>query len=236
MSSDSLQFSVLTCCYKYLQRLRIFLNSLARQAVVPLKDFEVVVTNPGNPDGLREYLDTLKCALPEMNVVRVDVPESRRRNRGWMIARAFECSRGRTVMVADCDIVLPPEFVLRMSSESEQLPRNVLGVYRNLLSPRTTAGILAGMIDPVAQFDELIEEDCQEKDGHRGVIGYCQVVRRSVMEKTGYPEEFDHIATSDVEFVKRLFEQQGVTPHLISSVRVLHLWHPRNWEGTEEYL
>jgi glycosyltransferase involved in cell wall biosynthesis len=228
-------FSVLTCCYKYLQRLRVCLAALARQDF-PLDGFEVVVTNPQSPDGLREYLDTLKRAVPAMNLVRVDVPEARRRNRGWMIARAFECSRGATVMAADCDIVVPADFVARMLEASRSSPRSVLGVYRNLLSPETTARIVAGLVDPVARFEELAGEDRQEEGGFRGVLGYCQVVPRQAMEQTGYPEEFDHIATSDVEFVKRLGKEQGMAPAVVPGLRVLHLWHPRNWEGTEEFL
>ncbi|HOX07940.1 MAG TPA: glycosyltransferase [Planctomycetota bacterium] len=235
MSEQAVQFSVLTCCYKYLQRLRVFLNAFARQDF-PLDQFEVVVTNPQSPDGLREYLDTLKHAVPAMNIVRVDVPENRRRNRGWMIARAFECSQGTTVMAADCDIVVPPFFVKAMLAASNERPGNVLGVYRNLLSPETSARIIAGLIDPVAGFNELTREDRHEDSGFRGVLGYCQVVPRPAMEKTGYPEEFDHIASSDVEFVKRLGEQQGITPGFVTGMRVLHLWHPRNWEGTEEFL
>ncbi len=228
-------FSVLTCCYKYLQRLRIFLRSLATQDTNP-GGYEVVVTDPGSPDGLREYLDTMKRALPAMNIVRVSVPEEKRRNRGWMIQRAFECSSGAFVMSADCDIILPPDFVSRMSQEASERSDRVLGVYRNLLSPEVTAAILTGLIDPIVSFKKLLSVDQQEEGGHRGVLGYCQVARRSAWEKTGYPEEFDHIATSDVEFVRRLQAQQGITPYMVPELRVLHLWHPRNWEGTEEFL
>jgi glycosyltransferase involved in cell wall biosynthesis len=235
VSDPAIRFSVLTCCYKYLQRLRVFLNALARQDV-PLETYEVVVTDPQSPDGLAEYLSTLKQALPAVNIVRVSVPESKRRNRGWMIARAFECSRGTTVMAADCDIVVPPHFVRAMVTSSERNPGHVLGAYRNFLSPETTARIVAGLLDPVAGFGALLGEDQQEKDGHRGILGYCQVVPRAVMAKTGYPEEFDIIATSDVQFVNRLVEQQGVTPSFVPGMRLLHLWHPRNWEGTKECL
>jgi glycosyltransferase involved in cell wall biosynthesis len=235
VSDQTVRFSVLTCCYRYLQRLRVFLAAFARQDI-PLEEFEVVVTNPRSPDGLTEYLDTVKRAVPEMNIVRVDVPETKRRNRGWMIARAFECSRGATVMAADCDIVVPLFFVRTMLAASNERPRNVLGAYRNLLSPETTARIVAGLIDPVAEFERLVLEDHEEKAGFRGVLGYCQVVPRAAMEKTGYPEEFDHIASSDVQFVKRLEQEQGITPSFVAGMRVLHLWHPRNWEGTELFL
>jgi len=235
VSDAAIRFSVLTCCYKYVQRLRVFLNALARQDVSP-EMYEVVITDPQSPDGVAEYLGTLKQALPEMNITRVAVPESKRRNRGWMIARAFECSRGDTVMAADCDIVVPQHFVRTMLAASEDMPRHILGVCRNFLSPVTTARIIAGLIDPVTGFEPLLREDQQEKDGHRGILGYCQVVPRVAMERTGYPEEFDIIATSDVQFVKRLTEEQGITPSFVPGMRVLHLWHPRNWEGTTECL
>ncbi len=235
MSRENVRFSVLTCCYKYLQRLRVFLTSFARQDLPP-DQYEIIVTNPHSPDGLVEYLATFHRAVPQVNLVRVDVPEEKRRNRGWMIARAFEVSCGGTVMAADCDIVAPPDFARTMLEASTKQPEKVLGVYRNLLSQETTSAIIAGFIDPTARFGDLLREDNQEEGGHRGVLGYCQVVPRAAMEKTLYPGEFDHIATSDVEFVKRLGDQQGITPGFVNETRVLHLWHPRNWEGTEEFL
>jgi len=30
--------------------------------------------------------------------------------------------------------------------------------------------------------------------------------------------------------------QQGMAPAFVPGLRVLHLWHPRNWEGTEVFL
>ena len=229
------RISVLTCCYKYLQRLRVFLRALAHQTL-DRRDYEVVITNPQSPDGLAEYIEALRLAQPDLNLALADAPEQLKGNRGWMITRAFERSSGRAVMVADCDCIMPPHFLGKAVAVLEKHPDRVLGARRNFLSPETTARILCGFVDPIAHFERLRGEDCQEELGYRGVLGYCQIVTREVFERTKYRDDIESIARSDVTFVEDLWAQQRVAPLQLEDETLLHLWHPRDWAGTKTFL
>jgi len=235
--------SILVCCYRFLQRFRVFLSSLSHQTLDRSR-FEVVVANPGSPDGLSQYLEEFNrggaAVVPGVGrlapeVIEVQVSEAYRRNRGYMIQRAFEASRGRVIMAADGDIILHPDFLRQALAELGQAPNAVLGVYRNFLSPGTSAQIIAGLLNPIRNFDALRHEDFQEESGYRGVLGYCQIVSREAFSRVGYPEEFDKINQSDIEFVNRL-QAIGVYPRRLDGQTVLHLHHERNWEGVTSYM
>ena len=73
-------------------------------------------------------------------------------------------------------------------------------------------------------------------DGHLGVLGYCQAVDRKAFAKARYPREIDRVNQSDIIFVERLRKFAGVKPQYLGDQVVLHLWHPRNWNGTETQL
>lgn len=228
-------FAILTCCYKYLQRFRVFLDSIARQDH-PIEKIEVCVAAPGNPDGLLEYLDLFRKTHPRISIAMAKVPEEIRANRGKMINAAFEASAAPVVMAADCDLVLPPHFVRTMLAA--HAPNRVSGCWRVPLDEVVTAHILTGNLDPVALFGELQKQRTpgDMPDVRQGVLGYCQVVSRKAFADVMYPEEFDRINQSDIVFVDRLREKLGIEPGFLKDLFVLHLDHPRNWSGTQVFL
>lgn len=228
--------SILVACNRYLQRFRVFAQSIIRQNY-DLQQVEVVVANPHSPDGLSNFMKVLKSATaesgPDFKEVLAD--ETFYRNRGYLVQRAFEASSGEVILGMDCDLILPPNFLATLAPLVADDARHVFGVYRRFLTPRTTDRILAGQLDPHTDLQSLLQEDQQEEQGYRGVLGYCQAVRRELWEKMGYPEEFDNIARSDVAFVERL-AQHGIQPHFLQDLAVLHLHHERDWEGTKSFL
>lgn len=226
--------SILVMCYRYLNRLKVFLSSVMAQRY-DMSKVEVVIANPGSPDGLTEYLNTLKSVFPVPHLREVIADERFRANRGHCIQRAFEASAGTIAIGMDCDLVLPHDFIEDIVRVVNGNPNSVVGVYRNFLSKTTTEEILNGNIDPCSKYGSLAGEDNEEREGYRGVLGYCQAVGRNLWTKVGYPEEFDKINASDVEFVERL-RGIGVTPLFQNEIRVLHLNHLRDWTGTKELL
>jgi glycosyltransferase involved in cell wall biosynthesis len=226
----------LVTCHRFRRRLRFCLESLARQELPP-GTLEVVVADPESPDGLAEYLREFSATAPNVRVVRLPLHARYRRNRGYCIDRAFDASSGDVVIGIDGDIVFPPRLVGHLANSVKASPDKVFGVRRAFLDRPTTEEILAGRIDPVRDFDRLSlsEGDGQDKS-FVGVLGYCQAVERSAFAKARYPREFDKINQSDIVFVERLAREAGVTPVFLQDAQVLHLWHPRNWAGTNEDL
>lgn len=235
---NSVEVSIVVCAYRYLQRFRLFAQSLIAQKCDTSR-LEICVANPSSPDGLSGYLQTLNAAVGAKgpHFVEVIADEKLRANRGALIQEAFEQSSGKIIVGMDCDIVVPVDFINRISGTLADDPLSVVGIYRNFLTESTTAKILSGMIDPVSRFKELLlSEDETEAQGYRGVLGYCQAATRTAWEAAGgYPTEFDDIARSDVAFVERLV-QKGYKPVFLEDVRGLHLHHPRNWSGTNDFL
>lgn len=234
--------SVITCCHRFLQRLKVFIHSLHQQEY-PLDRIEIVVADPESPDGLLEYLTLCQLAgnkardggLRAPNIIHVTCDPRHYRNRGYLINRAFAQSTGDVIVVADCDCIFSPKFLDQAVSAIEASPGTVLGAYRNFLSPETSAAIITGILDPIKNFEGLTQEDQEEEMGYRGVLGYCQVLARKDYARVMYPEEFDRINESDVVFVDRL-KSVGVSAMRLKDEVVLHLHHVRDWEGVSGFM
>lgn len=227
--------AILVVCHKYLQRFRIFLQSLVRQQHA-LSKIELCVAAPGNPDGLHEYLRVVRMAHPDLSIHLVEVGPDRATNKGKMLNAAFRASSAPLIMVSDVDLVLGPDFVCHMMAQHR--PDRILGCWRTPLNKDITAQILCGNLDPVDHFDVLKNQwDVEEcKNGVRqGMLGYCQIVTRAAFAQVGYPEEFEGYNQSDIVFVERL-QHIGLQNHFLTDYHVLHLSHHRNWAGTQVFL
>jgi glycosyltransferase involved in cell wall biosynthesis len=212
------------------------LESLARQNL-PAGSLEIVVADPGSPDGLAEALEQFAGQYPGIRLVHYPLNPRYHRNRGYGINRAFEASRGQVVIGIDGDLVFPPSLIGFLEERVLHGPDHVYGVKRSFVGKEDTERILRGELDPFAEFDRLSasEGDGEEK-GFVGVLGYCQAVRRGAFACARYPEEFDVVNQSDIVFVERLGREASVTASFLEDQTVLHLWHPRNWMGTSESL
>ena len=231
----SVDLSILVCCYKYLQRFRIFLQSIVRQQH-PLERIEVCIVAPGNPDGLYEYMNVVRLAHPALRFRLIEVDAVTGANKGKMLNAGFRASSGPVIMVADGDLVLGPDFVSHMLSQYQ--PERILGCWRTPLNKTVTAHIVCGNLDPVENFAELRKQWDQDEahDGVRqGMLGYCQIVSRAAFERVGYPEEFEGFNQSDIVFIERL-QAIGLRNHFLQDHFVLHLSHHRDWTGTKVFL
>lgn len=230
------EVSVLVTCFKYLKRLKICLESLAKQDL-PDSGLEVVVADPESPDGLADWLDEFAARHPRLRVVHVPLDALYHRNRGVAINRAFDASAGRIVVSIDGDIVFPPHLIRVLVEELSARPDTVFGVRRAFLPRDATEAVLEGRLDPFQRFQELSESTGDgEEYPFVGVLGYCQAVTREAFARARYPEEFDRVNQSDIVYIERLERHAGVQPRLLTDQVVLHLWHPRNWMGTSEFL
>jgi hypothetical protein len=229
-------FSFLVCSFKYLQRFRFFIDSIARQTY-PLERIEVCIAAGGNPDGLFEYLNLVRIVYPALTIRLLEIPEPLRRNKGKMLNEAFRASTAAVVMPTDCDIVFPKTFVADMLDRHQS--DLVIGCWRTPLTKELTAQILVGNLDPVEHFDVLSKQWSKEEEiggVRQGMLGYCQVVSRQAFAMVGYPEEFEGYNQSDIVFIERLRERAGVKSLFMKDYFVLHLSHARDWTGTKVFL
>lgn len=224
--------SVLVTCHRYLRRLKICLESLARQSI----PVEIVVADPESPDGLADYLPAFAARHGHLRVVHLPLDARYHRNRGVGINRAFDVSSGQVIVSIDGDIVFAPRTLEILEREILRAPDQVLGIRRVFVDRGETERILSGQVDPFADFKRLEESKGDgEENALVGVLGYCQAVHRRAFARARYPEEFDQVNQSDIVFVERL-GRFGVRSRFLETERALHLWHPRNWKGTTELL
>jgi glycosyltransferase involved in cell wall biosynthesis len=230
------RISILVACYKYLRRFTVCLESLARQRL-PKGALEVVVADPKSPDGLAAHLEAFAERTPGIRLVHLPIDDKYHRNRGVAINRAFDASGGEVVISIDGDLVFPPDLIPDLEAKVLGSPEKVFGVRRAFVRKEETESILAGRIDPWGDFERLSrsEGDGEEKS-FVGVLGYCQAVHRRAFARARYPEELDMVNQSDIAFVEHLERRAGVRPQFLEDRTVLHLWHPRNWAGTSEFL
>jgi len=228
--------SILVTCFRYLKRFRFCLESLAGQDMPP-GSIEVVVADPESPDGLADHLVEYAKRNPHLRVVRLSLDPRYHRNRGVGINRAFDASKGEVILSIDGDLIFPPGLVRVLVDQVLSAPGHVYGVQRRFIPKEVTEQILSGGLDPFSKFEELSRS---EGDGEQqpfvGVLGYCQTVHRKAFARARYPEEFDKVNQSDIVFVERLAARAGVSPQFLEDQEVLHLWHPRNWNGTNDFL
>ena len=233
---DTPEVSILVVCHRYLRRFKYCLESLARQDLSSGR-VEIVVADPASPDGLADHLVRFATLHPHLRVVHLPVDSRYSRNRGVAIDRAFEASLGEVVIAIDGDIVFPPHLIGTLRNRVLSEPRGVYGVRRVFVSREDTERILSGALDPHGEFGQLAQSPGDgEQYAFEGVLGYCQAVHRRAFAKARYPQEFDRVNQSDIVFVERLAKHADVRPRFLQEELVLHLWHPRNWEGTNEWL
>src|SRR5207302_793916 len=90
---ESCQISIVITCNRFLQRLRLALRNWCHQES-PSGTHEVLVVNPGNPDGTHEHVRSVARSYPDVRISEVAVPSTLATNKGAMINGAIPFCRG----------------------------------------------------------------------------------------------------------------------------------------------
>jgi predicted O-methyltransferase YrrM len=223
--------SVLLTCHRFLQRLRVTLRGWCAQPL-PMGAYEVLVANPASPDGTREHLAAVARSHPHLRVREVPVPSSLATNKGAMINRAFDASRGEWTWISDADCLFSPLAIL---GALEWMRPDRLGICaRRYLAAARTQALLSGLVDPVAEFGALARAT-GPRGPHCEAWGYCQIVHRSAAERVRYSSRVQNFASTDLQFAEGC-RAIGVHPSRVPGLVCLHLDHPFAWYGTRDFL
>jgi hypothetical protein len=229
----SCRLSVIITCYRFLQRLRIALRGWCHQTL-PHGAYEVLVVNPGSPDGTHEYLRAVASSYPHLRVREVPVGPDLVKNKGAMINRAVQASRGQWIWLTDSDCLFAPSAAADVLKHVGNRPARLFYGQRRHLTHSETDALLAGRLDPVRDFEELCrpgpQRSCEDLPW-----GYTQVVARSTLERYPYYEGVNHFAHTDGMFVDEC-KRRGIRTEQIDGLFCLHLEHPFAWYGTDMFL
>lgn len=116
MSSDPVDFSVVTITYNEAEVITSFLDAVA-SALRPLKrSFEIIVVDDESPDGTARVVEQKALSLPEVRLV------VRRGERGIGSAylHGIRASRGRFVSTMDADFSHPPDRLPALFATAEE--------------------------------------------------------------------------------------------------------------------
>jgi len=229
----SCQLSVVLCCNRYLQRLRLALRNWCEQSL-PSGAYEVLVVNPGSPDGTHEHLAAVAAGYPHMRIREITAPPEVGTNKGAMINTAVRSARGRWIWLTDADCLFPPAAAATVVDRIGRGENRLWYGRRLFLSTQQTAALLSGRLDPVRDFAALAESPAP-KTPDALPWGYTQIVRADTLREIRYREDIHNFSASD-EYFWRSCQARGIRAEQIAGLACLHLDHPFAWYGTQGFL
>jgi hypothetical protein len=230
---SSCRLSVVMTCHRFLQRLRLSLRNWCCQEL-PSGAWELLVVNPGSPDGTHEHLATVARSHPHVRVREIPVSPALARNKGAMINHAVQSCRGEWIWLTDADCLFPPNCAAEVLKRVDGQPHHLFYGQRRYLTPAQTDALLAGRLDSLQDFDELARASSL-RQAENAPWGYTQIVHRSAFPRVRYREDLNHFAHTDGMFTQDCL-RYGISSRQLDDLYCLHLDHPFSWYGTDAFL
>jgi hypothetical protein len=230
------KYSVIIINSRYARRMQAALLALAHQEGLDFEELEVVIGYIPGIDATDDVIDSMQRAYPQLRIVRAPFSPDSVRSKGYMINEAYHVSSGDWIVLLDADILLPHDFFRRAAAVLET-SHFIAPDGRKMLTPETSAKVMLGDIRPWECHEELAQAsgEYRFREANRVPIGFCQCVRRDIMEKVPY-QELDHFEGSDWYFGNYIRETYGAETRLEGCV-VLHLDHGGSqWYGTKKQM
>jgi glycosyl transferase family 2 len=226
------RLSVIMTCFRFAQRLRLALRNWCHQDL-PSSAFEVLIVNPESPDGTHELVAAVARGFPHIRVREIAVGADLNTNKGAMLNRAFEASRGEWIWLTDADCLFAPGAAATVLQQVQGREQHLFYGQRRRLSAVHVDALLAGRVDGLLDFGELATEPNLRVEN--GPWGFTQIVHRRVFEQIRYSEGVNHFARTDDIFVDDCRRHQ-ISPKQLQGLFCLHIEHPFAWYGTQYFL
>lgn len=230
---SSCQLSVIIVCHLFLQRLRITLRNWCYQNL-PTGAYEVLVVNPGSPDGTHEHLAAVARSFPHVRVREIPAAPAMATNKGMLINYGLRASRGAWIWLTDADCLFGPDSAATALTYIRQREPQLFYAERRHLCTAQTDALLAGRLDGLHDFATLAQME-QPHHVDCSPWGYTQIVPRHVLERIPYPNQIAGFARSDLHFSEAC-TRLGIRPERIPGLFCLHLDHPFAWNGAAHFL
>lgn len=233
---SKLKYSVVIFSTRFSRRLQFVLQSVIHQRGVSADMIEIVVGYVPGIDGTDDVIDSLRLSHPEFRIVRVPFPEQNIKSKGFVINECCSIAQGEWIVLLDSDVLLPP-ILFSQLEDSVDGETFLAPVGRHMLDKTMTARILVGELVPWRDWDLIAADAEDDRQGEaEGIpIGYCQIFKKSCLEKVRYAE-YEHFERADSDFGLEMREEFGQEKRL-EGVSLLHLEHGGSqWFGTYKNL
>lgn len=220
------------------------------------QNFEVIISEDGNSDEMRDYLSQVELPFPIQHLTQEDL--GWRKNRA--LNRAIREAKSDWLVFIDGDCVLHSRF---MEFHWKMEENSILAGKRIKLDPETSQLLIAGNLKPadmnskiLTNFSKLKKQGCVFIEegifiNPSGVLGFLTKVRKmrhlkgcnmsfhrkAIEAINGFDEDYEKPAVG--EDADLLWRFQGLGYEL-KSVRNLavqyHLYHKESWTDQEENL
>jgi GT2 family glycosyltransferase len=248
----NMKVSLIISVYKDVENLKLVLDTLTLQTY---KDYEVIVSEDGEFDGMKQFLANYKHPNTIHHFTQPDV--------GWRknqaLNNAIRKSDSDYLIFIDGDCVLHPRFIENHIKKSG--PKNIVAGKRIKLGPHYSQ-ILKENPDDLLNFANRIRKELRavKKDGAKfyeeglfidpnGLMGFIPKLRKMHQLKgcnmsfykkaieaiNGFDE--DYILPAIGEDIDLTWRFRGLGYHLVSVRNIAvqyHIYHKENWTDQSE--
>ncbi len=240
-ANESITTSLIITTYNRPDALRLVLNSVLNQTVLPN---EVIVADDGSNQETAELIKEYQTKFP------VPLIHSWQEDKGFRLARSRNLAISKSTMeyivMIDGDMVLDKHFIADHKKAAKH--KTFIQGGRILLNDDKTAKLLESTAQKVSLsclssgLESRIEKRLQaihmpflrnlllkkeKSHWHKGIRGANMgFFREDVMEINGFNNEFEGWGREDSEFVERFFNAGGKRANLKFGGIGYHLWHP----------
>ena len=194
------------------KRVQFFLDSLKWQTE---NDFQLIFINQGSDDNVTTWLELL---LPNYHFVKYihNFTQGYLFNKSNALNIGINAAEGKYIVIADIDIVFPPDYFKKIS---DHLIQGSFITHKAYYLPETFQ-----LKDVESLFLADFSSGCIEK-----FIGLCVATKESFLNINGYDEYFLTWGGEDDDIINRLELDGGKRIQFSAdSMNIYHQWHIGN--------
>ena len=236
--------SLLVSTYNWPEALRLSIESVARQTVLPL---EVIIADDGSNDDTRKAIAEMQNFYPELDITHVWHPDEGFR-KTIILNKAIAIAKGEYIIQIDGDVVLDKHFIQdhlelmepgyyvcgSRTKIDERMTKEIIktGVFKTNIGGFKLSFIMNSFRSKVLRHFMALRY-ARKIDHMRG----CNVAfwRSDLIKVNGYNEDLLQWGHEDGELIYRLHFAGVKKKALKMGGVVFHLWHVESSRSNEQY-
>lgn len=210
------KIEIITPVYNCLEFTKLFINSLKNQ-----QKYSLIIIDNNSDLETKKYLKSLKNTKIIFNKI----------NKGYIKAvnQGIKLSTAPKILLANNDIILPPNSLERLNDSMERNNYDIVGPYTNNIGKKSNDLLIKYKFSNLENLFSFSEKNYKKFKGHtknvEHVLGHCMLIKRKVISKIGFLDESYGIGNyDDIDYCRRA-KKENFKIGLIKEVFVYHFCH-----------